>query len=193
MDQVTPVPLPSPGQNTANENLKDESLYCKCETPECADGENLCKKCNLESFKGTYGGKRPNAGRPFGSMNKKTKELKVLDEEFRGRILNSIHDLLTAQFNIAKGASYLYRIDVENGEKHHFLVEDPDEIKNVLDECEGTGTFDEHYYYITTKAPDNRALDSLIDRVFGKVPQKSDVKLSGVLEVITGMKVVKEK
>ncbi len=131
--------------------------------------DKLIKKIN--------GGARPGAGRPPGSLNKTTLEQKIIQEEFRDRILSNIQELLTAQFNIARGASYLFRIEEEKSSKgtvlskRHVLVENPDEIREVLDEVEGTGVVNEQYYYITTKTPDNRALDSLIDRVFGRPRQ----------------------
>ena len=119
-------------------------------------------------------------GRPKGSKNKKTIEQEVIREEFRNRILLNVYDLLTSQMNIAKGSSYLYRIEeTEKGKRKHLLVTDPYEIKEVLDECDGNGVLDETYYYITTKAPDNRALDSLFDRVFGKSTNKIDITTKG--------------
>ena len=120
------------------------------------------------------------SGRPVGSKNKKTLEQEVVREEFRNRILLNVYDLLTAQMNIAKGSSYMYRIEeTEKGKKKHVLVTDPDEIAEVLDECEGNGVLNDNYYYITTQAPDNRALDSLLDRVFGKSKQQLDITSDG--------------
>lgn len=135
---------------------------------------------NLKEETG-WGGKREGAGRQVGSQNKATKEQRIVEQEFKDRILLNVQELLSSQMNIAKGASYLYRIE-ETGEgskkkREHILVTDPEEIKTVLDE--GTGVVEETYYYITTKTPDNRALDSLIDRVFGKSMQKTDITSGG--------------
>ena len=134
--------------------------------------ENLNNESN-------WGGAREGAGRPVGVKNKTTIERQIAEEEFKNRILASIHDLLNTQMNIAKGASYLYRID-ETGEgskkkREHVLVTDSEEIKRVLDEVEGTGQVDDSYYYITTRTPDNKALDSLIDRVFGRPSQSMSI------------------
>ena len=126
-------------------------------------------------------------GRPPGVLNKKTREHKIVEQEFKDRIIDNIQELLTAQMNLAKGASYMFRKDGDES----VLVTDPGEIKKVLDEVEGTGIVDEQYYYITTKYPDNRALDSLLDRVFGRAVSKTDIKLDLTLEVITGMKIIK--
>ena len=50
------------------------------------------------------------------------------------------------------------------------------------------------YYFITTTTPDNRALDSLIDRVFGKAQQKVDVTSKGekVIPILGGLSNVSE-
>ena len=48
------------------------------------------------------------------------------------------------------------------------LVTNPGEIRCYLD---GDYDNDQTYYYITTVTPDNRALDSLLDRTFGKATQ----------------------
>ena len=125
-------------------------------------------------------------GKPPGTQNKKTIDKKVAEEEFKNRILLNIQDLLTSQMNIAKGTSYLYKIVTHKGakggegRKEHILVTDPYEIKDFLDELEGESgvnpnTDNDDYYYISTEQPDNRALDSLINRVFGKPKENIDL------------------
>lgn len=160
-----------------------ENKPLSCQHPHTARDADLkwyCIDCKIEvPSKG---------GRPPGVLNKKTKELKIIEEEFRNRILENIQELLTAQMNLAKGASYMFRKEGDES----ILVTDVDEIKRVLTEAEGNGVVDEKYYYISTKYPDNRALDSLMDRVFGRAPQTIDAKLSGEVAVITGMKVIKD-
>lgn len=136
---------------------------------------------NLEN-KSKWGGKREGSGRKKGSMNRSTIEEKTAKEEMRQRILTNLHELINSQLNIAKGASYLYRIDETKGndgktKREHVLVTDSDEIKDTLDGLDGcdSGVVDENYYYITTKTPDNKAIDSLFDRVFGKAVTKAEI------------------
>lgn len=122
------------------------------------------------------GGRREGAGRPKGSLNKDTLEKKKVEEAFTRRVLNAADRLFNSQLALAEGTTYLYKI-VETGsgkdkKREHVLVTDPDEIKQVLDEAEGTGIVDDTYYYMTTKAPDNKAIDSLLDRAFGKAVMK---------------------
>lgn len=117
------------------------------------------------------GGKREGAGRPEGSLNKKTLEKKEAEKQFIDRVIQNVDKLFNAQMSIAEGCSYLYRVDqIGEGSKkreEHVLVTDPDEIKRYLD-----GETDGEYYYITTKTPDNKAIDSLMDRAFGKAVTK---------------------
>lgn len=140
------------------------------------EGEKL--KNDSPSFAGQLGGARPGAGRPKGKKNKETLEIDAARRALRQRIMRNLEPIITAQLALAKGISYVYRIEKTYDKKdkltkvEHVLVEDPYEIKEFLDEHEGmNGVVGEDYYYITTKAPDNRALDSLIDRLFGKARQ----------------------
>lgn len=141
----------------------------------------------------SWGGARPGAGRPPGSENQATKDKKAVEQAFSQRVMTHVDDLFNAQLNIAKGESYLYRIDEEKDDKgrvikrEHVIVTDPDEIRAVLDEVEGTGVMDEKYYYITTQKPDNRAIDSLLDRVFGKAKQKIGLEGEDGQPVVVGI------
>ncbi len=51
----------------------------------------------------------------------------------------------------------------------HTLVTDAAEIKEILDSTDGKGgRAGEDFYIITTVQPDNRAIDSLLDRGLGQ-------------------------
>lgn len=82
--------------------------------------------------------------------------------------------LFQAQHTLAVGSIRVFRIDEEeddNGKtkRVHVLVTEPDEIKQVLDEHEGgSGVVGENYYYVSEVPPDNRAIDSLLNRALGK-------------------------
>lgn len=140
------------------------------------------------------------SGRKPGTLNKKTIEIKVAEEEFRQKILSELKELIRAQMTIAKGAHYLYKIVEEKDSKgkvlskKHILVEDPYEIQSFLDELQGEdGIVNGTYYYMTTAPPDNRALDSLIDRVFGKSMQRTEsVNKNYNITQIIGMRIIDE-
>ena len=119
-------------------------------------------------------------GRPPGSLSKTTLEKKAALERFQARVRANIDPLFDSQLTLARGMSYLFRIDEEwegkTKRKKHVLVTDPDEIiaylDSQLDDVDDDG--EQVYYYITTKDPDNHALDSLLDRTFGKAAQVID-------------------
>ncbi|MHC1728082.1 MAG: hypothetical protein AB9866_19115 [Syntrophobacteraceae bacterium] len=87
------------------------------------------------------------------------------------RILHGFKGLLDSQFTLAKGCSYLYRIekDEKGQKKKPELITNQATIEQYLN-----GEFDDdqdEFYFITTERPDNKAIDSLLDRVFGKARQ----------------------
>lgn len=73
---------------------------------------------------------------------------------------------------VAKGVTYLFRIhtDSKGNKGKPELVDSEWEISAYLN-----GEFDhaqDDYFFITTERPDNKAIDSMLDRAFGKAPQK---------------------
>lgn len=136
---------------------------------------------NNSNVKKQNGGAREGAGRPKGSENEDTKKRRIAEREYKERVVAHIHDLFNSQLALSKGLSYMFRIDETEDSKgkkirEHVLVESPDEMKDVLDDLDGStsGVSGDNYYYITTKAPDNKAIDSMLDRVFGR-PKQSTV------------------
>ncbi len=123
-------------------------------------------------------------GRPLGVLNRETLERKKVEDAVRQRILLHADTIINSQLFLAKGLTYIYRIDEKevNGKKvrEHVLVTDPDEIKDFLDEHHGgAGVVDDSYYYITTKDPSNIAADSLLNRGIGKPTEVVDVTTKG--------------
>jgi len=139
------------------------------------------------------GGARPGAGRKKGGENEDTRKRRIAEKEYKERVVAHIHDLFNSQLNLAKGLTYMFRVDETEDDKgkkirKHVRVEIPSEMIAVLDELDGdeSGRVDdpageEKYYYLTTKDPDNRAIDSMMDRVFGKAPQT--IEHSGGIDV----------
>lgn len=130
------------------------------------------------------GGKRAGAGRKPGSKNKATLEKQKVAEAFNQRVLTHADALFNAQFKLAVGSQRVFRVDEteENGKtkREHVLVTDAEEIKTLLDEHDGgDGAVDGTYYYFQTVPPDNRALDSLLNRTLGKAKDSLDVTSNG--------------
>ena len=129
--------------------------------------------------KSSWGGKRDGAGRKEGSQNSNTVADNIVKAEFRERVLKSMDVLINSQMNLAQGCQLLFKIKKsrKGEETKPELITRQSEIEDYL-----AGEYDnedEVYYFITTKVPDNKAIDSLIDRVFGKAPQSIDLTSKG--------------
>jgi len=129
-------------------------------------------------------------GRPKGKLLQKTLDKMKILEAWRDRAAKLSGNLLGAQTLVAMGTHTLMRIDEkvsyrESGKtdkkgnpvkskyvtKEFTVVTDPKEIERVLNEFEdvdGSGVVDEQYYFITHKEPQNQAIDSILNRTFGR-------------------------
>lgn len=116
------------------------------------------------------GGPRPGSGRKPGKMEAATiRRMKVL-EAYKRKVEKAASILFTKQMELAQGTSYLYRIETdEKGRRskpelvtsritiERYLMEDIDDTAE--------------YFFIHTERPDNKAIDSMLDRAFGKATQ----------------------
>lgn len=134
----------------------------------------------------THGGKRENAGKPKGRVSKKTLEKKAVEAQFAQRVMNVVDSLFNAQYSLAVGSVRVYRVDEEEvsegkTKRIHTLVTDSDEIKKVLDETNGKGsaTIEDDFYFVTEVSPDNKAIDSMLNRALGKPQDSLDVTSKG--------------
>lgn len=113
-------------------------------------------------------------GRPVGSKTASTLEKEAVRAAFNQKVMQSADVLYRSQMALAVGQTYLYKINLPD--KKPILVVDPDEIEYYLrGDHEDTG--ERTYYFITTKDPDGRAIDSLLDRALDKA--KSTTELTG--------------
>lgn len=129
---------------------------------------------------GKRGGIQPGGGRPKGSKNKATLEKQKVAEAFNQRVMVKADALFNAQLSLAVGSQKVFRIDEtgegKNKKREHVLVTDPDEIKALLDEHDGnSGIVEGVYYYFTTVSPDNKAIDSMLNRTLGKPKETVEV------------------
>lgn len=155
---------------------------------------------------GTLGGKRPGAGRKKGTKSAATLEKEAVMAAFRQRAMKVADLLLDSQLTLARGQTFLYKIEKEwrgKGKSGYWfkkapkLVTEQWEIEAFL-EGEISSNEDDNdpgatYYFLTTKEPNNQAVDSILDRTFGKSIQ--GVELSGKDGApiqIAGMKIIKE-
>lgn len=143
-----------------------------------ADNEDDSLKNESSSEPKTHGGKREGAGRREGSMNKATAETKAAKKAFISRVNANVDKLFNAQLDLAIGEKYLMVVrTIGKGAKARretSVVESPDLIKQYLDDETSLDKEDE-YYFMTTKPANNQALDSLLNRSFGKPTEKIDL------------------
>ncbi len=143
------------------------------------------------------GGARPGAGRKKGTKDPKTLEKERVFEAFRQRAMGVADLLLDSQLTLARGQTFLYKIEKEEiigpkggktyRAKKPELVTSQTEIEMYLEGLVEEGDKDDEndrratYYFLTTKEPNNNAIDSILDRTFGKAAQS--VALSGSLNI----------
>lgn len=141
------------------------------------------KKESLEgkSFKGQLGGARPGAGMPKGKKTKKTLEKLKVKSAFNQRVLKHADELFNAQYQLARGEQVLMVKITDKDSKgkvirtYHEQVTDPETIKQFLDD-ESAMQDNETYYYLSTRSPNNQALEALLNRTFGKATDKVEIE-----------------
>lgn len=153
------------------------------------DTQNQDGQETKPSYVGQLGGARKGAGRKKGGMNEATKMRNQALQAYKKKVAAITDRLFTAQAANALGNVYLFRIDEEEKTKKdgttftfkkHVLIDDKDEIAQVMEETEGGGgVVGGDYYYITAKKPDNKAIDSMMDRTYGKAQTNIDLKSGG--------------
>lgn len=124
-------------------------------------------------------------GMKKGTKMPKTLAKEAIEKSVKQIIMNKAEEIVRATIIPALGMNFVYRIDTETDLKgkvisrKHVLVSAPEEIAKALDQMEEGGTHpDDAYYYVTTKAPEYKAGESLLNRLLGK-PKESlsvDVK-----------------
>lgn len=132
-------------------------------------------------------------GRPKGVKNQATIEREKALEAFNNRVYSIADSLLNSQQSLAKGQQFLFRIDTvhtkgpKGGDiktkQKPVLVTDEEEIRTYIDSLNDpySNIDEDTYYYITTKEPSNMAIDSLMNRAFGK--PKESVELIGEMKL----------
>jgi len=121
-------------------------------------------------------GNNHKGGRPKGSKDQATIEKERVLAEYRNKIMQHADILFKNQMHLAQGVSYLYKF--VKGKQKPDLVTNPEEIEQYIlsemgENIEKEDKVDQNatYYFITTERPDNKAIDSMLDRTFGRAIQ----------------------
>lgn len=127
-----------------------------------------------------WGGHRPGAGRPLSSQTIKKRTAIEAKKRFVERVNKHVDDLFYAQLELAKGERVLMveRKDIDSDgkvkKKWHEIVEHEGEIESFMNgELESD---EDNYYYITQRPANNQAIQSLLDRAFGKAQEKIEIE-----------------
>jgi hypothetical protein len=155
-----------------------------------SDLEPISDLLNENQKKDGRGGARPNAGRPKHSKNPQTIEREEAARQFKERVARNVDRLFNAQLDKALGEKYLMVITTTKTSKGEHretsVVTDPQTIKDFLDSEEDPNFGEENeYYFISTKPADNMAIDSLLNRSFGRATEKIEMEHSGELKTGT--------
>lgn len=135
--------------------------------------DNILEHESLEN-NSSWGGARQGAGRPKGSQNEATKERLAIKQAFQDRVAANADRLFNSQFNLATGEQYLMckRI-VGIGTKQRVVTDVVDSVETIKDYINGDlDNSDDEYYFISTKPANGMAIDSMLDRAFGKADTK---------------------
>lgn len=132
-------------------------------------------------------------GRPKGAKSQDTLKREAVMKAFKQRAMNVADLLLDAQLSLSRGQTFLFKIEKElivgpKGGKSYrnkkpVLVTDQKEIEDYLEGLVENGDMEDErdpsatYYYLTTKEPNNMAIDSILDRTFGKAV--NSIELTG--------------
>jgi len=124
-----------------------------------------------------------------GTKNKTTIAREQVLEHLKQTISDRAKKLIDIQTILANGGIKVFKIEyyyemvgktsVKKAKKPELVVTD-DEIANALDFEFGDGdspSDDQAFYFVITKDPDNQAINSLLDRAFGKATEFKKVGL----------------
>lgn len=136
----------------------------------------------------SHGGARQGSGMPKGYVTKKKRTALEAKNRFIERVHQHVDDLFEAQLDLAKGEKVLMvKVkDRDNDGKvkkiYHEVVTDRDTIRQYLDNEEGTSDMyeelndEDHYYYMTIKPANNQAIEGMLNRAYGKAPEKIEIE-----------------
>ena len=118
-------------------------------------------------------------GKKKGSKHKKTIEMEMALNLYKQEMLKELTPIIRSQQQLAKGLAVVLRRNlVKKGnrwvrEGELVQVRDADEVERLLN-SDGQG---DNWYIITTKDPNVKAIQDILDRIFGKAKETIDVNI----------------
>jgi len=126
------------------------------------------------------GGKRKGAGRPKGAKSPRTIDALKVKQEVQDRIRKNANKLVNAQLSLATGIQMLFVIYTNSKgiRSKPELITDQETIIRYLDGDLDLNT-DEEYYFMTTRVPESRAIEDMLNRALGKPTENIDLTSGG--------------
>jgi hypothetical protein len=121
-------------------------------------------------------------GRPRKSESEIEKARIASLNYLKERYIGATEKIANAQLGLAVGSQYLYKVITykKGGRSRPELVEDQATIESYLngdfDSGRTTAKGDEEFYFLTAKDPDNRAIDSIQNRLHGRPKETIDLQ-----------------
>lgn len=156
-------------------------------TPE--EAEKMKEKMRILAAKGGRNRK--------GTKNKTTLDREAALKAWQDGVVKRSQGLLNVQSMLALGSIKVFRIDShwedsQNGKTKYKVKSKPrlvvnnDEIIAALDFEFGSGlenpSNDSTYYFVTTKDPDGQAINSLMDRTFGRPKESIEITAPPIID-----------
>lgn len=146
--------------------------------------------------KTTHGGVRPNGGRPKGSLNKKTVDIKIARDMMQQAIASKTQELIVTEFRLAMGGGRLMKRwkelqgELKRGKNPRgnevmrwrtervtdeydfeiYMSLEHDKNGRAKDKDEGV-----EYFYFEGSNPNLMALTNLLDRAFGRPKESLEI------------------
>lgn len=142
-----------------------------------------------------WGGARAGAGRKLHGKNPATIKREEAKRQFQARVAKNANKLFNAQFDLAIGEKYLMvkRVTGTGKDRKTWVevIEDIETIKKYIDDDGESLNADagEDYYYMSVRGANNPAIDSLLNRSFGKADESLDITSDG--RKLEGLVIVK--
>lgn len=144
-----------------------------------------CETCQKDTHRtedhGKKGGARKGAGMPKGKLTRPKLEQMRVRDAYNQRVMLHADRLFNAQMALAVGEQALF-VKTSTGEGKNRktrteMVTDPEIIKEYLDDdgVSLNNDSEDEYYFLSLKPANNMAIDSLLNRGLGKVPDKLEV------------------
>ena len=136
---------------------------------------------------------REMGGRPKGSKNKRTIAKENALKRYEDDILNNLKGITLAQLSIALGVNVMMAKERVKNKKGKWVYDgelrrivDPEQMLQILNDSKLEEN--KEYFWITSKDPNPKAIEDVMNRLFGKPKEKLEVGVTkNLAELVQGL------